>query len=53
MSCLKKNIDISDVQWGINLIRKRLCHKRVLVILDDVDQPKQLEALVGKQSWFG
>ena len=49
----EKNIDISDVQWGINLIRKRLCHKRVLVILDDVDQPKQLEALVGKQSWFG
>ncbi|KAL0010730.1 hypothetical protein SO802_005838 [Lithocarpus litseifolius] len=48
-----KNIDISDVQWGINLTRNRLCHKRVLVILDDVDQPKQLEALVGKQSWFG
>nr|XP_023873789.1 TMV resistance protein N-like [Quercus suber] len=49
----EKNIDISDVQWGINLIRNRLCHKRVLVILDDVDQPKQLEALAGKQSWFG
>ncbi|XP_050286579.1 disease resistance protein RUN1-like isoform X3 [Quercus robur] len=49
----EKNIDISNVQWGINLIRNRLCQKRVLVILDDVDQPKQLEALVGKQSWFG
>uniref|UniRef100_A0A7N2LQH1 ADP-ribosyl cyclase/cyclic ADP-ribose hydrolase n=1 Tax=Quercus lobata TaxID=97700 RepID=A0A7N2LQH1_QUELO len=49
----EKNIDISNVQRGINLIRNRLCHKRVLVILDDVDQPKQLEALVGKQSWFG
>ena len=27
---------------------KRLCHKRVLVILDDVDQLDQLEALVGE-----
>ena len=49
----EKNIDISNVQKGINLIRHRLCHKRVLVILDDVDQDKQLEALAGKQSWFG
>ncbi|XP_030966059.1 TMV resistance protein N-like isoform X2 [Quercus lobata] len=49
----EKNIDIWDVQWGIDLIRNRFCHKRVLVILDDVDQPEQLEALAGKQSWFG
>uniref|UniRef100_A0A7N2LPY1 ADP-ribosyl cyclase/cyclic ADP-ribose hydrolase n=1 Tax=Quercus lobata TaxID=97700 RepID=A0A7N2LPY1_QUELO len=49
----EKNIDIWDVQWGINLIRNRLCHKRVLVILDDVDQPEQLKALAGKRSWFG
>ena len=49
----EKNIDIWDVQWGIHLIRNRLCHKRVLVILDDVDQPEQLKALAGKRSWFG
>jgi hypothetical protein len=35
------------------IIQERLCHKRVLVILDDVDQPDQLEALAGEQSWFG
>ena len=46
----EKIIDIRDVQWGI---RNRFCHKRVLVILDDVDQLEQLEALAGKQSWFG
>nr|XP_023882252.1 TMV resistance protein N-like [Quercus suber] len=41
----EKNIDFLDVQWGINMIGKRLCHKRVLAILDDVDQLDQLEAL--------
>ncbi|KAK9995167.1 hypothetical protein SO802_024870 [Lithocarpus litseifolius] len=43
---LEKNIDFLDVQWGINMIGKRLCHKRVLVIVDNVDQLDQLEALV-------
>ena len=49
----EKNIHIWDVQQGKSLIRNRLCHKRSLVILDDVDQPKQLEALADKKSWFG
>ena len=35
------------------MIGKRLCHKRVLVILDYVDQLDQLEALVGERNWFG
>ena len=50
---IEMSIDFSDVQRGINVILKRLCHKKVLIILDDVDQPDQLEALVGEQSWFG
>ena len=37
----------------MNVIKKRLCRKRVLIILDDVDQYAQLEALVGEQDWFG
>ena len=49
----KNNIDFSDIQWGTNVIGERLCGKRVLVILDDVDQYNQLEALAGKKSWFG
>ncbi|XP_023923979.1 disease resistance protein Roq1 [Quercus suber] len=52
-SLFERSIDLSDVQSGINMIMKRLCHKKVLIILDDVDQPEQLAALVGKQSWFG
>ena len=49
----ESNIDILDAQQGINVIMNRLCCKRVLVILDDVDQLIQLEALVGRRSWFG
>ncbi|KAL4626531.1 hypothetical protein ACB092_05G103400 [Castanea dentata] len=49
----ESNIDILDAQQGINMIMNRLCCKRVLVILDDVDQLIQLETLVGKRSWFG
>ncbi|XP_050286575.1 TMV resistance protein N-like [Quercus robur] len=48
----ESNIDILDAQQGINVIMNRLCCKRVLVIIDDVDQLIQLEALVGKRSWF-
>nr|POF21926.1 isoform 2 of tmv resistance protein n [Quercus suber] len=44
---------LSDVQTGINMMLKILCHKKVLIVLDDVDQPEQLAALVGKKSWFG
>ncbi|GMY32372.1 TMV resistance protein N-like, partial [Fagus crenata] len=41
-------------QWQLKMIiQGRLRHKRVLVILDDVDQLDQLEALAGEQSWFG
>ncbi|XP_050256704.1 disease resistance protein RPV1-like isoform X2 [Quercus robur] len=49
----ESNIDILDAQQGINVIMSKLCCKRVLVILDDVDQLIQLEALVGRRSWFG
>jgi hypothetical protein len=46
--------DFLSDQWQLRMIiQERLCHKRVLVILDDVDQPDQLEALAGEQSWFG
>ena len=50
---IERNIDFSDVQWGSNVIEKRLCYKRVLIVLDDVDQLDQLEALAGERVWFG
>ena len=48
-----RSIDFSNVRWGREEIRKRLSHKKVLIILDDVDHPKQLEALAGDKNWFG
>ncbi|KAL8258444.1 hypothetical protein R6Q59_030485 [Mikania micrantha] len=36
-----------------NEIKRRLSGKSVLVVLDDVDDFKQLEALAGSHDWFG
>ncbi|KAB1228347.1 TMV resistance protein N [Morella rubra] len=47
-----KNVKIHNVEEGIKLIEKRIQSKRVLVILDDVDHLKQLQALVGNCKWF-
>ncbi|KAB1200558.1 TMV resistance protein N [Morella rubra] len=44
---------VGNVDRGINLIKHRLCSKRVLLVLDDVDQLVQLEALAGERGWFG
>jgi energy-coupling factor transporter ATP-binding protein EcfA2 len=44
---------VGNVDRGINVIKHRLCSKRVLLILDDVDQLVQLETLAGKCDWFG
>ncbi|XP_039168104.1 TMV resistance protein N-like isoform X2 [Eucalyptus grandis] len=38
---------------GIEMIRKTLCDKKVLLILDDVDNRDQLSKLAGKSDWFG
>lgn len=42
----ESNINLRNEYEGANTIRKRLCSKRVLIILDDVDQCEQLRALV-------
>ncbi|GMY19605.1 TMV resistance protein N-like isoform X2, partial [Fagus crenata] len=50
---VEKEINIWDLRGGIDIIRNRLRNKKVLIVLDDVDGEKQLEALVGKHDWFG
>ncbi|GKC34441.1 Toll/interleukin-1 receptor domain-containing protein [Tanacetum coccineum] len=35
------------------MIQTSLCHSNVLILLDDVDDLKQLEALAGSHKWFG
>uniref|UniRef100_A0A6N2LVF1 TIR domain-containing protein n=1 Tax=Salix viminalis TaxID=40686 RepID=A0A6N2LVF1_SALVM len=51
---LKQNVaTINNADRGMVLIKERLCHKRVIVVVDDVAQKYQLDALVGERSWFG
>jgi hypothetical protein len=36
----------------INIIGNTLCNKKVFIVLEDVDEEEQLEALAGKHDWF-
>ncbi|XP_038889350.1 disease resistance protein RPV1-like [Benincasa hispida] len=46
-------IKVSNIHRGINIIRDRLCAKKILLILDDIDTSEQLQALAGGHDWFG
>jgi len=46
-------IKLDHVCEGIPIIKERLCRKKILLILDDVDKLDQLEALAGGLDWFG
>jgi len=48
-----KSTNIMNEYEGANTICDKLCCKKVLIILDDVDQLKQLRALVKQRCWFG
>ncbi|KAG5223785.1 disease resistance protein [Salix suchowensis] len=51
---LKQNVaTINNADRGMVMIKERLCHKRVIVVADDVAHQYQLNALVGERSWFG
>ncbi|KAA3472228.1 TMV resistance protein N-like [Gossypium australe] len=42
-----------NVHEGNAIISHRLSHKKVLIVLDDVDNIQHLKCLVGKRDWFG
>ncbi|XP_047156323.1 TMV resistance protein N-like [Vigna umbellata] len=48
----EKDINLASVQRGISVIQQRLGRKKVLLILDDVDNRKQLQAFAGRSDWF-
>ncbi|KAF3456171.1 hypothetical protein FNV43_RR00821 [Rhamnella rubrinervis] len=50
---LKGEHKVKNVFDGKDKLRKRLRDKKILVVLDDVDQLKQLEGLAEKNNWFG
>ncbi|KAL4377736.1 hypothetical protein GQ457_02G041500 [Hibiscus cannabinus] len=42
-----------NVHEGNAIISHRLSHKKVLVVIDDVDNLQHLKCLVGRHDWFG
>ncbi|XP_024164788.1 disease resistance protein RPV1 isoform X2 [Rosa chinensis] len=48
-----KELKVINVDEGNTLLRERLRYKRILLVLDDVDQLDQLEKLAGAPDWFG
>lgn len=45
--------NITSPIQGIDFIKLKLNGKRVLIVIDDVDDVGQLYALVGNRNWFG
>ncbi|XP_048137901.1 disease resistance protein L6-like [Rhodamnia argentea] len=61
IECLQKQLicdilrtpcDVSNVEEGIGVIRSRFTSKKVLIVLDDVDDDTHLNALAGESSSF-
>ncbi|KAJ0816902.1 putative P-loop containing nucleoside triphosphate hydrolase, leucine-rich repeat domain superfamily [Helianthus annuus] len=49
----KTDVKVHGIDLGKNMIKSMLCRRKVLLVLDDVDELSQLEALAGSHSWFG
>ncbi|ESW23433.1 hypothetical protein PHAVU_004G046400 [Phaseolus vulgaris] len=49
----EEDIKVRDVNRGIQIIKRRLQQKKVLLVLDDVDKLQQLKVLAGGHDWFG
>ncbi|XP_056165276.1 disease resistance protein RUN1-like [Syzygium oleosum] len=49
---LQSQNKVSKFDDGINIIKSRFKGKKVLIILDDIDQKDQLNALARERNWF-
>ncbi|KAK8329762.1 hypothetical protein V6Z12_A11G346000 [Gossypium hirsutum] len=49
----EEHFNFFNVHEGNALINHRLSNKKVLVVLDDVDNLQHLKCLVGRRDWFG
>ncbi|XP_058755520.1 disease resistance protein RPV1-like isoform X2 [Vicia villosa] len=51
--CKENETKIQNVEEGKKILMDKLCHKKVLLVLDDVNTLDQLNALCGSRKWFG
>ncbi|KAK7313175.1 hypothetical protein VNO77_37657 [Canavalia gladiata] len=51
--CKESTMKIHNIESGKNILKERFTHKRVLLVLDDVDELDQLNAFCGSSKWFG
>ncbi|KAL2334239.1 hypothetical protein Fmac_015452 [Flemingia macrophylla] len=49
----EKEIKFTSVKQGISIIQHRLEQKKILLVVDDVNKQEQLQAIVGRPTWFG
>ncbi|XP_059623103.1 disease resistance protein RPV1-like [Cornus florida] len=50
---LKSCPDIANTESGIDMVKQRFFRKKVLIVLDDVDERSQFDNIIGKRDWFG
>ena len=51
--CKEAKTKIQSIESGTSILKGRFFHKRVLLILDDVNTFEQLNALCGSRNWLG
>ena len=50
---MEMDLKIKEEYEGALKMKERLCHKRILLVLDDVNELDQLKMLAGEHDWFG
>ena len=51
--CKTKETKIHNIKSGKLILKKNLCCKRILIVLDDVTRSAELEVLCESRDWFG
>ena len=49
----RRDLEVHDVYSGVDIIERRLHNKKILLVLDDVNDLEQLNKLAGERCWFG
>ncbi|KAK7273962.1 hypothetical protein RIF29_15030 [Crotalaria pallida] len=48
-----RRVKLLNIELGKTIVKESLCSKRALVVLDDIHNLDQLNALCGSRDWFG